>query len=215
MIGGRSLSCEAWRVGWAASFGIRKNCQMGFQVKSALAIIERGGYDAFLVYVPSRRMEFAWINDWMDDRFSEIADRLEGKGALIVPSGDGYADYNLAESLFCDELPFDRTPYLIAVRCEKNPTPETRPHEGVAIHVGDLSDQGLAQLFDALLDSTNSGTDIHEAARAAADRIRRVGHHHSHPLDEDGPLVLQPNFFGLGVNLHALLRMFRRRRADQ
>ena len=59
---------------------------MGYHISSVLSIQSNDTHSFFAYFIPSKRLEYKWVNDWVDKHFLEIAQSFGPKGVLVAPT---------------------------------------------------------------------------------------------------------------------------------
>jgi hypothetical protein len=209
---------------------------VGYIVSSLIAIGEDDQHQSFVYYVPSRRFTYKWINDWIYQRFYEVAARFGPNAVLIAPPpGKGYDRDTPLTNVFFDALTWrddadwgddwrerereeerreestsflhSDLPFLIVSRRPVRPSDNLAPF--AAIHLASLDEAKLALLFDSLIEAINEGVDL-------LDRVPDLGHvlATDDPSDSyglDRAIEIKPSIFGIGLNGNVVLEWLRRR----
>jgi hypothetical protein len=202
---------------------------MGYFVSSILAIGKDDPHRAFVYFLPTRRVKYEWINDWVYERFSVLATKL-GPDAVIVapPPGEHHDDYYAAwrdplsaQSAFSpvseqeSGVLHSGFPFLVVSRRPVGVvTAGKTPF--AAVNLATLDAEGLTLLIDDLVEAAYNGLDL-------LDSIPSINADLSHEYDETGGwseiiaegIQLRPNVFGMGLDLNAMINWLRRWRASR
>ncbi len=186
---------------------------MSYHIGSVLALSPNNQHDYFIYYISGNRLEFVWVDTWMQNHFQRIASSVGTKGVIISPS-DGHYDQYLAdmgnlqgtEGYFfyhCgatdDDFLNTGGRFLIFSR---TPLVKDETNEAIAINLTQCKDEiQLAQIIDILIDTIKKD-DMTEINRLTS-ILRKID---PYPWKEYlDVLELKPNFFGLDVNFNAVL----------
>jgi hypothetical protein len=182
---------------------------MGYYVSSIATLKGDQLHGLFLFFVPARLLQYEWVNGWVYDRFMDLGRRLGPEAVIVAPvDRHGYRDIRDPDA---PERGFERVavlhsgfPFLIV-----SPTPDALSvgAGALAINLAAFGNEaGVANLFDELIASANSGTPIDPRklvvpAKTPSDRDQHGDDYSESVMDS---LELKPNVFGVGVNINAL-----------
>ena len=193
---------------------------MGFYVSSAFSVSSNDKHSYFVYFIPGRepydRLSTAWINSWVHEHFSEIAQSLGPTGVIVSPPpGTSWRDDErrlagqiMDRSKFEDEFLHGHMPILLLSRIPLQPGLDEHK-EGIAINLVKCADDGeLAGVFDTII------TGIRE------DNWQYIIDNYPLQVPAEEPdgyggwlqmlnkvVELKPNVFGHGVNLNAALEV--------
>lgn len=203
---------------------------MGYIVSSVLAIGNNDSHDSFIYYLPTSRVRYEWINDWVYQRFNSLATKLGPTAVIVAPppvSVDEYWESLESEfgvgSSFCpvDEsfghtegVLHSRLPFFIVSR---------RPIGAVNIHdvapfgiisLAGLDEVRLTQLVDSLVEVARRGGDLVECAPQLDAGIsgEMTKDEWTHAVAR--AIEIKPHIFGIGLNVGSILSWFCQRKTQ-
>jgi hypothetical protein len=199
--------------------------KVGYLVSSFLTILPGDPHGTFIYFIPSHRLAYDWINDWIYSRFHAMAGRLGPDAVLIAPPNgrDNYRDPSVDDAFVRaldpdDEISthflYDGFPFLVVSRQPVCPSDQGKSIPFAAINLACLDEAKLGKLFDDLIDLASSGGDVIGCVpdiglEFAMDEFSDTALHLQDALE------LKPHVFGIGLNGNVLLNWLRRRRNQQ
>ena len=205
---------------------------MGYRVSSVLAIAAEDPHSHFLDFLPTRRVRYEWINDWVASRFDSLAAKL-GPDAVIVTAPVGREEefwrsmsrtqVELMQSFQPDRRYADPGflhsgwPFLVVSRrplaVPAGPPAEREHADFAAVNLAEYAEPELGVLLDELVERARAGADLLDAVPSLMSGPHAISKGSDWHFDQ--ALELKPNVFGIGLNVNAIfasLRSYRARR---
>lgn len=195
---------------------------LGFFVSSGAALSGDTKHGLFLFFVPTSRLQYEWINSWIYERFRDLARRLGPEAVIVAPSeGSEYRDLGSEVDRAGRAFPFDilesEFPFLVV---SHSPEALVSGDEtsALAINLAAFDDkEALARLFDELILASRSGVRDVRRIHLTVPMKDLTGEYNTDQGNWDfafeEALELKPNLFGLGLNINAVAKWFRKWRA--
>lgn len=192
---------------------------MGYKVNSFLSVSRADGHEHFLYYLPAAGMASLWLNEWIQSNFDRLASNLGPQAVLITAPEGREAEFRKSGieifRLLRDSLdPVDRSqafdllhgggPVLIVSREPLYPEKPKAEIKCAAINLSAYDPQGLAVLFDQVIDALETEVDPLEIISGSEVGKDSPGYEYFEALE------LKPNIFGVGIDGNAVIRMLRK-----
>lgn len=197
---------------------------MGYTLTSVFSVSPDDEHEWFVYFVPDRnpyfKFETAWINTWIYDNFSKIAQNIGPCGVIIAPS-------NAERNSFCediyDTLPSDIPqafsdgtfqggdklfhepfPFLLVTQ---TPISKSEIRKSFFFNLVKFQDEKeLCRFFDCLTESILKGDIDYLVERFPMQEPASRPDGYGGIIGKNNDIFhLKPNIFGVGINLNAVL----------
>ncbi len=195
---------------------------MGYYVSSVLSVSGGSPHDTFIYFLPSRRLEHDWVNEWIRERFGRIAAQL-GPSAVLITSTPGreqdyLSSFESVDSTFravdgSVDVLHSGFPFLVVASTPVGAGSSHVGEPGIVVNLAGFDPGSLARLFDALIDGRRALDDL---ISLIPDTSRDLSDEYDSDLGGwdfafQRAIELKPNVFGIGLDLNAIYQRIRGR----
>lgn len=195
---------------------------MGYFVAALASIGEDDRHSLFLTFIPGRLMQHQWINDWVYEKFGQIAEKMGPEGAIVAPVSPsrGFRDLRLIDEDFDLYGAVDSRglnsgrPLMVVTKTPfRHPSRAGRLRDSAGLlvdltgmrHASDLAE--LIDLLSALAKRQDSDSEDlmfslpeHMQPRPSVD-MAQDGRQRSRWAEVVEAVEIKPGIFGVSVNL--------------